>query len=170
MSIRVSDIFAALNDAKVRYIVVGGVAVNLHGFARFTKDLDLIFAFDESNLKTALSTLESLGFKPLLPVVMSEFADAGIRKTWIEDKGMVVFQLFDQADSSRRIDLFVSEPLPFEDMFDAVERLDLPKVSGIPVASVKHLIEMKRLANRPQDQTDIDRLQYLQMIRSREAK
>jgi len=35
-------IFEALNSAQVRYIVVGGVATVLHGFARLTADLDLI--------------------------------------------------------------------------------------------------------------------------------
>ena len=39
MSIRASDIFHMLNNAGVAYVVIGGVAVNLHGHTRFTKDL-----------------------------------------------------------------------------------------------------------------------------------
>ena len=35
-------IFAALQATGVRYVVVGGVAVNLHGYQRFTKDIDLV--------------------------------------------------------------------------------------------------------------------------------
>jgi hypothetical protein len=34
-------IFCALDSTGVRYVVVGGVAVNLHGYQRFTKDVDL---------------------------------------------------------------------------------------------------------------------------------
>ena len=51
MALKISDILKALNDEEIRYVIVGGVAVNLHGHVRFTKDLDLIFAFDETNLK-----------------------------------------------------------------------------------------------------------------------
>jgi len=53
-------IFTALAEAKVRYFVVGGVAVNAHGFARRTKDLDLVVQLDSGNLLAALSTLGSL--------------------------------------------------------------------------------------------------------------
>lgn len=35
-------VFAALQATGVRYVVVGGVAVNLHGYQRFTKDIDLV--------------------------------------------------------------------------------------------------------------------------------
>jgi predicted nucleotidyltransferase len=38
-------IFAALQATGVRYVVVGGVAVNLHGYQRFTKDIDLVVEF-----------------------------------------------------------------------------------------------------------------------------
>lgn len=39
---RFEPIFEALNATGVRYVVVGGVAVNLHGHQRLTKDLDLV--------------------------------------------------------------------------------------------------------------------------------
>jgi len=37
-----APVFEALNGARVRYVVVGGVAVVLHGHARLTTDLDLV--------------------------------------------------------------------------------------------------------------------------------
>ena len=47
-------IFAALEASGARYLVVGGVAVVLHGHLRFTADLDLVLAMDPANLRRAL--------------------------------------------------------------------------------------------------------------------
>ena len=35
-------VFRALNDTGARYVVVGGLATVLHGYARFTADADLV--------------------------------------------------------------------------------------------------------------------------------
>ena len=35
-------IVRALNDAGIRYLVAGGLAVNAHGYLRFTKDADFV--------------------------------------------------------------------------------------------------------------------------------
>jgi hypothetical protein len=40
-ALRFESIVAALEEGGVRYVIAGGFAVNLHGFLRFTKDLDL---------------------------------------------------------------------------------------------------------------------------------
>jgi hypothetical protein len=45
------DLFRALNDHQVRYLLVGGLAMNLHGVPRMTMDVDLILAMDEANLE-----------------------------------------------------------------------------------------------------------------------
>lgn len=41
-------VFKALDDAGVRFLVAGGVAVNLHGYARMTQDLDLVVELSPS--------------------------------------------------------------------------------------------------------------------------
>jgi hypothetical protein len=60
----IGRILAALNEARVRYVVVGGVAVVLHGHLRFTADLDLVLALDRDNVLAALAALQGLGFRP----------------------------------------------------------------------------------------------------------
>ena len=42
MEIFYGKVFKALNKAKVKYVVAGGVAVVLYGYTRYTGDLDLI--------------------------------------------------------------------------------------------------------------------------------
>lgn len=44
-------VFRELNRTKVKYLVVGGVAVNLYGYLRFTGDLDVLLLLEEKNLK-----------------------------------------------------------------------------------------------------------------------
>src|SRR5205814_2241965 len=87
-------IFEALAGAPVRYLVVGGVAVVLHGHPRFTADLDLVVGLEPDNVRAAMSALETLGYRPRAPVKMADFADPAIRRQWIADKGLQVFSLW----------------------------------------------------------------------------
>jgi Nucleotidyl transferase of unknown function (DUF2204) len=64
-------IFAALQATGVRYVVVGGVAVNLHGYQRFTKDIDLVIELIPDQALKALEALQTLGYKPNVPVKLS---------------------------------------------------------------------------------------------------
>lgn len=169
MALKISDILKALNDEEIRYVIVGGVAVNLHGHVRFTKDLDLVFAFDEANLKRAMKILADIHFSPLLPFDIFDFANAELRNQWINEKGMVVFQLIDRVQIDRQIDVFVDAPIPFDLLYQGRENVDLGGTNA-PIASIEHLIEMKTIAGRPQDISDIQKLRFLQMKQSREKK
>ncbi|HEX2251636.1 MAG TPA: hypothetical protein VHQ65_00040 [Thermoanaerobaculia bacterium] len=60
----IEQVLKALGRAEVRYLVVGGVAVVLHGYLRATADLDLLLALDEVNVRRAVSALEALGYRP----------------------------------------------------------------------------------------------------------
>ena len=54
-------ILAALSDAEVRYVLIGGMAAILHGDAGVTIDLDVAPAFDPDNLERLAAALQSLG-------------------------------------------------------------------------------------------------------------
>lgn len=58
------DVFRALNRHGVRYLIVGGVAVNLSGVPRMTKDLDLMLDLSPGNLALFLSAVRDLGYRP----------------------------------------------------------------------------------------------------------
>ena len=65
----------------MRYVVVGEIALNLHGVPRATADLDITVAIDEKNLEKLFGVMEELGFKPRIPVSSHEFANpANIEK------------------------------------------------------------------------------------------
>jgi hypothetical protein len=150
------EIFAALQSADARYVVVGGVAVNLHGYQRFTTYLDLVVELVPNNVLRALRALQTLGYKPNIPVKAIEFADPEIRACWIRDKGMMVFQMY--SDRSRvTVDIFVAHPLPFDTLWAEAVTVALPAATA-RIASVEHLTRMKRATARPQDLLDIEKL------------
>ena len=78
-------VFAALHDAGVRYLVVGGVAVVLQGHVRTTVDLDLVVGLSTDNLTAAVTALTGLGLEPRLPVRATAFIDPEVRRRWIAD-------------------------------------------------------------------------------------
>ena len=84
-------LFSALNKKKVKYAVVGGIAVNLYGIERATHDLDLLLAMDEENLLKTILVFKKLGYRPKVPVRLEDFANKQIREKWIKEKNMIVF-------------------------------------------------------------------------------
>jgi predicted nucleotidyltransferase len=155
-------IFQALQATGVRYVVVGGVAVNLHGYQRFTKDVDLIVELVSKEALRALEALQSIGYSPRIPVKVSDFANPAIRDSWIRDKGMVVFQMYNDTNH-QSVDIFTSYPLDFESLWQDAVAVDLPGASP-RIASIDHLILMKQQAGRPQDVADIDMLEKIKKI------
>ena len=151
-------LFIALSE--VRYVVVGGLAVVLHGHARLTADVDLIIDLTPSEAEKAVRALESTGLRPRAPVRAAEFADPEKRRVWIEQKGMRVFSLWDPKNPLREVDLFVEHPLPFEELFARSELLEVGAVT-IRVASIPDLISLKRISARPEDLADIEALEAL---------
>lgn len=154
------NVFNKLNETGVDYVVVGGVAVVLHGYARLTLDLDLVVELAPENAAAAIAALRDLGYEPRAPVVADEFAKAESRRQWIEEKDMTVFSMVHPDDPRRVIDLFVDYPLPFERLSENAQAV-LVEETEIPIASIEDLIEIKQKAARPKDLEDIDQLQKL---------
>jgi hypothetical protein len=155
-------IFRALQATGVRYVVVGGVAVNLHGYQRFTKDIDLVIELVPDQTLKALEALEAIGYKPSLPVRITDFVNPVVRDSWIRDKGMTVFQMY--SDQSRlSIDIFVQYPLDFDELWNQGLELRLADAL-LRIASIDHLIQMKRGVGRLQDLLDVEKLEKLKLI------
>ena len=153
-------LFKTLNDAGIRYVVVGGLAVVLHGYARLTVDVDLVLDLEETPARKAIETLVGMGMRPRVPVNPKDFADRSIREAWIRDRGMQVFSMFDPSNPMRVVDLFVDHPIPFEELWSRSDLFELSQTT-VRVASIPDLIQLKRRAGRPQDLADIERLEAI---------
>lgn len=53
----------ALQNAGIRYMLIGGVAVNIHGYLRATRDLDLMLLVEDADI--AHATFMGLGYQTL---------------------------------------------------------------------------------------------------------
>jgi hypothetical protein len=152
-------VLEALYDANVRYLVVGGVAVVLHGALRATADLDLVVHLDPDNALDAVDALALLGFVPRLPVGMHAFVTVEARAA-LRARNALVFTVWHPA-SHRVVDLFLEEPFLFEEAWSQRTEVQLGRVR-VALASRSDLIRMKQVAGRPKDLLDISLLQALE--------
>jgi predicted nucleotidyltransferase len=158
----VETVVKALNEAGVEYIIVGGVAVNAHGFVRMTRDLDLVLQLNRENIISGLNSLLKIGYKMAIPVSIEDFASADKRTQWINEKNMIVLKLWSDVHSRTPIDIFIYEPFDFVE--EAARRLQMELSPNLfaPIVSLETLLSMKREADRPQDHLDIQELSRLQ--------
>ncbi|MDO8526459.1 MAG: hypothetical protein Q7T03_02090 [Deltaproteobacteria bacterium] len=154
------NLFVALGKAKIRYLVAGGVAVNLHQVQRATADLDLIIHLEPDNVLKFAKVMTKLGYKPKVPVDAKDFADPKKRKEWIETKNMVVFSFINPSNHFELIDIFVQEPKPFKNMDKKKMKIEAFGVT-IPVIGLDDLIELKKEAGREKDLFDIAQLKKI---------
>jgi len=160
MAFNLREIFKTLADGKVDYVVVGGLAVIMHGHLRATRGLDLVIGLSPENCRRGVRALASIGMRPRLPVAMEDFADPAKREDWVANRNMLVFQLWDPINPDRSVDIFVREPMDFDELqADAIVK-DLDGVL-IPVASIRHLIRLKQAAGRSRDLDDIRALREI---------
>lgn len=157
----VKAIVDALKQAQARYLLVGGLAVNAHGYVRYTVDVDLVIALDPENILRSLGALTRLGYTPRVPVKIEEFADAAKREQWIREKGMIVFQLVSDDHPRTPVDVFVTTPFDFELQFKRAPRLPLLGGREVPVLALDELLLMKTRAGRPKDLLDVDELRSM---------
>jgi hypothetical protein len=154
----VEAIIRALNEAGVRYLVAGGLAVNAHGYLRFTKDADLVIELVPDNIKRVFAALEPLGYKPIAPVTAEQFADRTTREGWIRDKNMQVLQFWSDRHREMSIDVFVHEPFQFDEEYAKALIKPLYGTIEVRFVSIPTLIKMKEAAGREQDRIDIEHL------------
>lgn len=157
----VETIVRALNDAKVQYLIVGGLAVNAHGYVRYTNDVDLVIALEASNIIAGLRALAAASYHLRIPVTPEQFADPAIRERWRQEKNMLVLQLWSDVHRATPVDIFITEPFPFAAEQSRAPQFEVAPGLWAPFVSKRTLLDMKRTAGRPQDLEDIRRLNRL---------
>ena len=156
------DVFAALHQADVPFVVVGGTAVVLQGHPRLTVDLDLVVDLAPPRALSAVRALTALGLRPRLPVPAEQFADPQTRQTWVDER-LQVFTFHGPRRAWREVDVFAVAPLPLPELLRDATRVRIGGVD-VAVASRDHLVRMKRAAGRPQDLADVEALEALEAL------
>lgn len=149
----------ALHERGIEHIIVGGFAVNAHGFIRVTKDLDIVPSSGQSNLGRLAEMLRDLEVSLLgTDDFTAEEMPADPTRTSDLEMGGNFCLLTDlgRLDVMQWLTGIETDDLYGELSTDAVEG----SLDGIPVrvCSLEHLRAMKRAAGRPQDLEDLRRL------------
>ncbi len=137
------EFIALLNANQVRYLVVGGYAVALHGYPRYTKNIDVWIEMAAENSARIVLTLDQFGFGSL-----------GLKE---EDflEGDTIIQL---GYPPRRIDILTTLPgVNFDECYvnKNVIVLDNVLVNFIDLEDLK---KNKKASGRSQDLADLENL------------
>ncbi len=154
------DLFRALEARRVRYLLVGGIAMNLHGVPRMTMDVDIILAMDEPNLRAFLGAADDLALQPVAPVKMDELLSPSSREAWVDEKHMIAFALRPRDPKGPTVDVLIEPPV---NVAESLKRAEIKIIEGVhvPLAAVEDMIALKRSTGRAQDQADIEQLEKL---------
>lgn len=156
-------LFAALNSANIRYLVVGGMAVNLHGYSRFTGDLDILLALDHDNLDRMGTLMETQGFTQRLPIDIRLLSDQKQVQSFLEEKGMTAYTFIHPKLPTISVDILAGDSLRFDE-FEAKKVTIEALGNSIPVIAIDDLIGMKQSAHRQKDIEDIEALLELKEL------
>lgn len=154
-----------LLEAEVDFVLVGGLAVALHGYQRVTLDIDLVLAMSPGNLRRFIEIAKADGLRPIIPVPIEALADPELIERWHREKGMLAFALRGENLSKSIIDVLVKSPVPYDQMKRDAVMVPVGPLS-VPIASIEHLITMKTGTGRSKDQIDIDELQKIRAAQS----
>jgi hypothetical protein len=158
--VRTIDLLKALSEAQVRYVLVGGMAVQLHGYFRATFDVDLVLAMDDENLARFIGVAKQIGLVPSIPVPIDSLRNAAQIEQWHREKGMLAFSLREPKTGGGVVDVLVRPEVPFD-------QLSKNAVAGqlfsqqVMIASIDDLLTMKHCANRDKDKLDIAALEKI---------
>ena len=132
-----------LNDNGVRYLVVGGYAVALHGHPRYTKDIDIWIWPEPGNARRAIRSLDQFGFGSL-----------GLR---VEDL-LVPDQIIQLGYPPARIDLITTlEGVDTGECYASRLRVTVGDIA-VDFIDLENLKKNKKASGRLQDLADLENL------------
>ncbi|MFW5950862.1 MAG: hypothetical protein ACOCVZ_01960 [Gemmatimonadota bacterium] len=121
----------------------------------------LVLELAPENVRAAFDALASIGYAPLVPITAQQFGDRDLRETLIREKGMMVLQFYSDRHRETPVDVFVTEPFPFDEEYSRALVKSFSDGPPVRFASVPTLIDLKERADRPEDRLDIHYLRQL---------
>lgn len=168
------ELLRILAEGQVRFVLVGGLAVALHGYQRSTLDVDVVLAMDEENLRRFVQVAEAAGLRPTMPVRLDallqpdlieqwyrEEGQAGKSRSGCSQKGMLAFSVRMPDTVATVLDILVRPVVPVAELLRDAQKVKVGTIE-IPVASIDHLIAMKSGTERSKDKIDIEELRKIQ--------
>ncbi len=148
------ELFKKLEEKQVRYLICGGLAVNIYGIPRMTADIDLLLDFTEENIDKFENALKTLMYQSKIPVSLKTFVSKDERQRAIMDKNLIAYSYFNSRSNYMSLDVLIDVPILFDDLWCNKQNRVVEGIS-VNLVSIENLIDLKQYANRKQDQDDI---------------
>ena len=145
---------AALSEKGVRYAIVGGHAVALHGAVRGTVDVDIALKWTQKSLQLTEQALLDIGLVSRLPVSATDVYQ--YRDEYVRNRNLIGWNFYNPDNPGEQVDIVITYDLKGRRL-DSVTTPD----GKVMILGRKDLIEMKRTSGRPQDLEDAKALEHL---------
>lgn len=147
------NLWKASNQFNLKFIMIGGVAINLHGYYRTTSDIDIWIDDTPENRENLYRTFKEIGMGDLKALLTIQFIP-----------GWTDFYL----DNGVRLDIMTCvkglEKYSFTEAYEMASMADIYDMQ-VPFLHINQLIESKKAANRPKDQVDLIELEKIKKLR-----
>lgn len=144
----------ALAESGVRYAIVGGYAVALHGAVRGTMDIDIAINWDSMTLRRTEAALTGLGLLSRLPISAEDVFR--FRDEYVNKRRLIAWNFYEPKNLANQVDVIVTFDLKGR------KRKQLQTQGGtVYVLNIEDLIRMKRESGRKQDIEDAEALEKL---------
>ena len=157
------DLFSALQRHQVQYVLIGGLAVSLHGVERTTMDIDISVAMQIDNLNALIAMAKELKLSPVLPEPLESLLDLNLLKKWHDERNLKAFALKTDELAGVTLDILLFPPIDFAAMYKRAVIFDIASTQ-VKVATIDDLIAMKRAVGREIDLMDIEHLNTLKSL------
>jgi len=145
-----AQVCEALNRSGAKYLVIGGVACILHGYARATGDVDILIERTETNVERVLAALARVGY--------------GFAREWGAKE--ILKRTITVIGDDPAVDVFtVAWRVKYEQAAPRAQVVDVEGVK-VPLIALDDLIETKR-TGRLQDAADIEMLEEIRRLRAK---
>ena len=148
------NLFIALSTHHIRYLICGGLAINIYGIPRSTADIDLVLDLEEENIKKFLNIISSVGYLPHLSISLHDLVNKEQRNDFIKNKNLIAYSFYNSTNNVMSMDVLIDTPVDFTTMWSNRE---IRNIGGkeVTIVSIADLILMKKYAGRLQDERDI---------------
>ena len=145
--------WTCLYDNNVKYIMVGGFAINIHGYQRYTSDMDI---WIEDTLDNRVKLRKAFS--------AADMGDFYMMETMQFVVGWTNFNL----NNGLKLDIMVTmkglEEFSFDECLSIATVADIENIK-VPFLHINQLIANKKAVNRPKDQQDVRELEKIIILR-----
>ena len=157
------QVVSALRES--RYVLVGGFAAVMHGNNRFTPDVNIVIDFEPASVLPVLSHLQAVGLEAEPGLDLTRICEAETRAQWSRGDPFKFLSLKNPEIPAFSVELFLQHPQPNDLLMGEAVEQGLGESLTAAVCPIDRLIQMKQLAGRPQDLTDLENLDLICKLR-----